>query len=97
MLRESLRQSGIQLLPGRLKGENIISAYFNGPRESPTSPQQYENTVAAYYAKHMNYLVPLPESKNRLYNLQAATSTSLQDHSPLLASVLPMRNCWFSS
>ena len=85
---QSLRQSGIQLLPGRLKGENVISAYFNGPRERPTSPSQYELSVATYYAAHMPYLVPLAAAKNPEYNLRAASPPNLPDHAPLVASVL---------
>ena len=85
---QSLRQSGIQLLPGRLKGENVISAYFNGPRERPTSPIQYERSVATYYAEHMRYLAPLAAAKNPAYNLRAATPPSLPDHAPLVASGL---------
>jgi uncharacterized membrane protein len=85
---QSLRQSGIQLLPGRLKGENVISAYFNGPREPPPSPMQYERSVATYYAEHMRYLFPLAAAKDRAYNLRAATPPSLPDHAPLVASGL---------
>ena len=88
MSRESLRQSGIKLLPGRLKGENVISAYFNGPREPPVSPRQYENSVATYYAEHLRYLVPLGAAKNPSYNVRAATPPSLPDHAPLAASGL---------
>ena len=85
---QSLRQSGIKLLPGRLKGENVISAYFNGPREPPVSPRQYENSVATYYAEHLRYLVPLGAAKNPSYNVRAATPPSLPDHAPLAASGL---------
>jgi uncharacterized membrane protein len=85
---QSLRQSGIQLLPGRLKGENVISAYFNGLREPPVSPSQYETSVASYYAEHLRFLVPLAVAKNPAYNLQAATPSSLPDHAPLVSSGL---------
>ncbi len=85
---QSLRQSGIQLLPGRLKGENVISAYFNGPRERPSSPMQYERSVATYYAEHMRYLIPLAAAKDPAYNLRAATPPNLPDHAPLVASSL---------
>ncbi len=85
---QSLRQSGIQLLPGRLKGENVISAYFSGPREPPISPRQYETSVANYYSEHLRFLVPLAVAKNPAYNLQAGTAPDLPDHAPLVASGL---------
>ena len=70
------------------KGENVISAYFNGPREQPTSPIQYERSIATYYAEHMRYLVPLPAAKDPAYNLRAATPPNLPDHAPSVASGL---------
>jgi uncharacterized membrane protein len=85
---QSLRQSGIQLLPGRVKGENLISAYFNGLRTPPSSPSQYERSIATYYAEHMRYIVPLPVAKASAYNLRAATPPNLTDHAPTIASGL---------
>jgi uncharacterized membrane protein len=85
---QSLRQNGIQLLPGRLKGENVISAYLNGLREPPSSPMQYQRSIATYYAEHMHYIVPLPAAKNPAYNLRAATPPKLPDHAPSIASAL---------
>ena len=85
---ESLRQSGIDLLPGRVKGESLISAYFNGLREPPESAMQYEHSIAAYYAGHMSYIVPLPAATDPAYNLRAAAPANLPDHAPPVASAL---------
>jgi len=85
---QSIRQSGFQLLPGRRKGENIFSAYFNGLREQPVSPQHYQSTVAAYYAHNLRFLIPLPASTDPAFNLRAAPSLALPDHAPALASAL---------
>ncbi len=85
---QSLRQNGIQLLPGRLKGENVISAYLNGLRKPSSSPMQYQRSIATYYAEHMHYIVPLPAAKDPAYNLRAATPPKLPDHAPSIASAL---------
>jgi uncharacterized membrane protein len=76
------------LLPGRRKGENIFSAYFNGLREAPSSPAQYQSSIASYYAKHLAYIVPLAAANNPAYNLRAAAPPQLPDRSPSLASEL---------
>ena len=85
---QSIRENGFQLLPGRRKGESIFSAYFNGLREAPSTPLQYERSVSKYYAAHMSYIVPLSAANNPAYNLRAAPPLSLPDRVPLLASVL---------
>jgi uncharacterized membrane protein len=85
---QAIRQNGIQLLPGRRKGENIITAYFNGLRESPPSPAQYQSSIAAYYRGHSRFIVPLAAAKNPAYDLQAAPPLSVPDHAPAIASGL---------
>ena len=85
---QSIRRSGFQLLPGRRKGESIFSAYFNGLREQPVSPPEYQSTVASYYAHNLNFLIPLPASADPAYNLRAAPSLALPDHAPAVASAL---------
>ena len=82
---QSIRQTGFQLLPGRRKGESIFSAYFNGPREAPASPSQYQSSTTAYYARHRSFIVPLPQAKNPIYNLHAAGPLTDTDHAPFLA------------
>ncbi len=85
---QSIRQSGFQLLPGRQKGESIISAYFNGLRQAPASLKQYQASIARYYSENRSYLVPLPQATNPAYNLRAAPSLAVPDRSPLLGSFL---------
>ena len=85
---QSIRQSGFQLLPGRQKGESIISAYFNGLRQAPSSPKQYQASIARYYSENRSYLVPLPQATDPAYNLRAAPSLAVPDHSPALGSFL---------
>ena len=85
---ESLRQTGINLLPGRTPGESIISAYLNGPREAPSSPSNYQHSIAAYYAQNLSFIVPLAAAKLPEYNLRAATPAELRDHAPAVASLL---------
>jgi len=85
---ESLRQTGINLLPGRTRGENIISAYFNGPREAPSSPSDYQSSIAAYYAHNLSFLVPLAAAQRPEYNLRAATPAKIDDHAPAIAALL---------
>ena len=85
---QSIRQSGLQLLPGRTKGENIISAYFNGPRRTPTSPTQYQSSIARYYAENRSFLVPLPQATAPVYNLRAAPPLSVPDRAPAIGSLL---------
>jgi uncharacterized membrane protein len=85
---QSIRQSGFQLLPGRHKGESIISAYFNGLRQAPSSPKQYQSSIAAYYADNRSYIVPLPQATDPAYNLRAAPSLSVTDRAPAIGSLL---------
>jgi len=85
---QALRRSGIQLLPGRRKGENVISAYFNGLREPPPTPMQYQRAIAAYYSKHLHFLAPLAGAKNPLYSLRPAPSPTIADRAPFLSSGL---------
>jgi uncharacterized membrane protein len=85
---QSIRQGGFQLLPGRHKGESIISAYFNGLREAPSSPKQYQSSIATFYAENKSFLVPLPQARAPVYNLRAAPPLSVPDRAPAIGSLL---------
>ena len=85
---QSIRQSGFQLLPGRTKGESIISAYFNGLRRTATSPSQYQSSIASYYETNRSFIVPLPQAADPQYNVRAAPSLSVTDRAPAIGSLL---------
>ncbi|MGO9583718.1 MAG: DUF2206 domain-containing protein [Acidimicrobiales bacterium] len=85
---QSIHRSGFEFLPGRRKGESILSAYFNGVREQPSSPKQYQQNVASYYSEHLSFLIPLPAATDPAYNLHAAPAPQLPDHAPFIVSIL---------
>ena len=85
---QSIHQSGIQLLPGRRKGENIFSAYFNGLREASSTPAQYQSSIASYYSKHLGFIAPLTAARDPAYNLRGASPPKLPVRSRALASGL---------
>ena len=85
---QSVHRNGVKLLPGRTKGENVISAYFNGVRAAPPTPSQYQQAIITYYRKSHPYVLPLPAAQNPAYDLQEVNPPRLPDRVPLIASGL---------
>lgn len=85
---QSLKRSGLQLLPRTRRGENVIEVYFNGLREPPPTASQYQVAIAHYYAIHDPFLVPLPVAHESRFDLPAALGFSAPGPFPSMAQVL---------
>ncbi|MGA8297725.1 MAG: hypothetical protein WB770_11845, partial [Acidimicrobiales bacterium] len=85
---QSLKRSGLQLLPGARRGENVIEVYFNGLREPPPTASQYQLAIAHSYAIHYPFLVPLPVAHESRFDLRQAPGLSTPGAFPSMAHAL---------
>lgn len=64
---------GLDVLPNRVPGENMISAYLQANSETPISAVEYSKLISSFYASHDRYITPLPDAGNAQYELRNAT------------------------
>ena len=67
---QSLQAQGLNVMPNRTPGENLITAYLNANTSTPMSAIEYQRLVHAYYEEHEPYIIPLPNAALPKYNLQ---------------------------
>jgi uncharacterized membrane protein len=65
---------GLDLLPNRASGANLISSYLNGNTQTPMSASEYQRLVAQEYAAQKKFVIPLPDSGAAKYALRSSTA-----------------------
>ena len=70
---QTVQEQGLDILPNRAPGSNLLSAYLKGNTRTPISAQRYEKGVYSYYKRTKPYIKPLPDAHSPQYTLRAAT------------------------
>jgi uncharacterized membrane protein len=65
-----LSAQGLNLLPNRVPGQSMLSAYLQGNTKTPIGAAQYARLVHSYYAAHVPYVKPFPDAGSPLYALR---------------------------
>ncbi len=69
-----MTSQGLNVLPGKVSGENLISSYLSGNTESSMSAAQYQRLVAQQYATQRKFVVPLPDAGAPEYDLRDSSA-----------------------
>jgi uncharacterized membrane protein len=67
---QTVQAQGLNLLPNRVPGGSIISAYLQGNTEKPISAAQYEHQIHHYYQFNKPNIIPLTNAKSARYALR---------------------------
>jgi uncharacterized membrane protein len=65
---------GLNLLPNKASGTNLISSYLNGNTQTPMSAPQYQRLVAQHYATQETFVRPLPDASEAKYALRDSSA-----------------------
>ena len=79
---DTFRTYGIGLLPGRQKGQSVISAYFNGVRLPVISPYNYLRATVYLFRQAHPFLAPLPQASQPRYSPQLIAPQLLPVRAP---------------
>ncbi len=61
---------GVDLLPNRVQGENLLAAYLQGNTLVPIQAQRYEQLIHNEYSVERPYITPLPDASLPRYTLR---------------------------
>jgi hypothetical protein len=61
---------GLNLLPSRAQGQNLIAAYLHGNTKTPIPATQYAQLIHDYYQAHNHFVHPLPDASRPIYALR---------------------------
>jgi uncharacterized membrane protein len=76
-LAQTIEAQGPDLLPNRVPGESLLSAYLNGNTETAIPAAEYAKLIHASDATTKSYIVPLPDASLRQYALQNTPAVSV--------------------
>ena len=75
----SMKTQGLDVLPNRVHGEGLLSAYLHGNVKAPIQARQYATLVHAEYSATVPYVTPMADAGSAQY--------ALQDQAPPTAAV----------
>lgn len=67
---QTVEGQGLNLLPNRVPGSSLITAYLQGNTETPIPAATYEHDIATYYRNNRPYIKPLGASRDPQYALR---------------------------
>ena len=70
---QSVSSQGLDILPSRSSGENLIAAYLNGNTTTSISATQYQHLVYADYSVNKPNIIPFADAVLPKYNLKDST------------------------
>ena len=67
---QTVQAQGLNLLPNRAPGGNLISTYLQGNTEKPIQASQYQDQISSFYLFNRPNITPLSAAKSSRYDLR---------------------------